>query len=246
MNIRTALVLLLVLASVSAHATCTLIDSRVQNSAASSATTVLSGDFTAVQAGDTLIGVIGNGEGGTTTIGVSDGTSSFSEAATPTAYAGANGQIGLYYLLSSVATGGVTYTITYGAARTYRSVAMFQFRCTDTVSFGSIASAAATSAAPSSGNLVVPTGDVLAIGGVFTFSGANLSAVSPQINGVAADGFINADYTLGFYRAISTGFTGAATATLGGSDQWGALLGYFTVGEVSGPTGSLLLRRRRG
>lgn len=226
--IRLALWLLCIVC-IPAHASYTFIASHAVNIAASGGTLVFAGDFT-VQAGDLMIAVDGNLEGGATSLSLSDGTSTFTQAATPQAFGGGAAQIAMHYLLSSVATGSVTYTLTYGAARTYRSMVIFQFRPSAPVTFGSATSASGTSTAISSGNLPVSGSDILAIAAAFSFNTANMAALSPLINGVAADGQANNSYTLAWYRAAAAGFTGAATATFGSSDDWGALLGYFRIG----------------
>lgn len=238
------ILLILCLFALPAHAGFTLIASHASNNSSSSTTMVFSGNFPSVVAGDLIVAVAGNGDGGATTLSLSDGTSTFTQAATPQGYASANGQISIHYLLASVATGAVTYTLTYGAARTYRSLAIFQFRPSDVVTFGDVVQAQGTGTAISSGNVTATGSDILGVGGAFTYNTSNLSSISPLINGVAADGQANNSYTLGFYRAIGAGFTGAASATLGGSDQWGASFAYFRIG-AGGPSSTLMIKRRR-
>lgn len=207
----------------------------------SDSTLVFTAPFT-VQAGDLIVAIVGNIESGNTgAIAVSDGTSTFNSDHSPLGYTGES-ELAFRYLLSSVATGAVNYTVTYAGSRAYRVGVLLQVRPSAPCAFVGSVVGGATSGTPnlSSGNKTIPTGDVLCIGGCSTYNVANLTSITPRINAVAADGQANANYVAAWYRAVSTGFTGAATATLSGNDLAATLFGAF---EISGGGGTN--RRRR-
>lgn len=212
-----------------------LIDSFGSLNSESGDTRSLIGDFPGVQAGDLMVFML-RWDGDPTTISVTDGTSEFSVGLEPTLVGGSC--FAFLYLPASVATGSPTYTYTLGAARTYRTFAMLQFRPSAAATFGGIVSNSGNGTAASSGNLVVSGSDILAIGGLNAFNQATSS--NHSINGVAADGALTPQYAALWHKTFSENFTGAASASLPNSDTWGALLAYFRIGDsVEGVDGDL-------
>jgi hypothetical protein len=176
--------------------------------------------ITGVQAGDS-VAVWLKWEGGSTTTTMSDGTSSLTGA---TARNHANGGLSgrWFYLLSSVATGSVTYTCTWGASRDFKRLIGFVFRPTGTVTFntGTDASSSGASTAVTSGNYsTTGSGSWAVLGGFGEFNVVTLS--TNLINGGAADGVTNAGVCEAWYKILSATFTGgASSATQSTSDDW--------------------------
>lgn len=185
---------------------------------AGSSTTITS-NVASVAAGDTVI-VEAINDNSQDTMSVSDGTSSLTGL---TLNSVSVLRHKTFYLLSSVATGTVTYTVTYGAptATTNRGILVYVFRASGgTVSFDQdnrgnefFGTTIAT------GNITTTGTDELVVVGHF-----NSSAVVPtsqQINGVAADGTHaeGSDLLHQWYRIVSSTFTGQGTGTMGSSGR---------------------------
>jgi hypothetical protein len=224
----------------------TLVSSHISVNAASAASLVYTGNITSVQAGDLVVACLGNLEGTPTTYSLSDGTSTFSLATGSDEVFGAGAaHIETHYLLASVATGSPTYTLTYGAARTYRVMGIYVFRPTAAVSVGNSSSSSGTGTAISSGNITVSSSDLIAFACAGTIN--TTAAPSPiTINGVAATGSLHSNYFTVWYAEAAAGYTGAAAGTIS-SDSWGANVTAFTIGAGGG--GSTIVNRestRRG
>ena len=202
------------------------------NGSSGSATT-LAASVASVQAGDVAIVGIKWEDGGPGTVTCSDGTSSLTEyAPAEQGVGGADQWIDMFYLLSSVATGTVTYTVTFNAARTWRGICAMAWRPSAAASLdGTAVQNDGTSAVVNSGNITTTGADGLAVGFYGEF-GRTFSSV--LINGVAvAQSVTNSasgQKDQMFARTYSAGFTGAASGGLDASEQWNVGLLAFNIG----------------
>lgn len=189
--------------------------------------------LTGVTAGDLIVGVAKwEGTNVATLNSVSDGTTSMTLDALGTLnHANNDLNSRMFYLLSSVASGSLTYTMTLSASRPFKQLAVARFTYTGTASRN--AANQTTVTAPGapwtvvSGN-ISPSGTELVVcgfwGNYFTNTPSN-----HLINGVAEDGiFGTANGTQGWYRLLSTGFTnGQATLDEGaGIDANGHIIAF--------------------
>ena len=190
----------------------TKVDQNSNINNASGVTTVAVSTTVNVNAGE-LVAVIVFHEGAPQTISVSDGTSSLTPG---TKVNHSNGDLSgqWFYILSSVATGAVTYTATFGAAVNFPEIMMYRASYTGTASFDAQIGQETnpSNTATTSGNLTATGTDNITFCGVANYSGNTLS--SPLVNGVAATGsFLDGFDSMAFYRTTTSGFTGACTAT---------------------------------
>jgi hypothetical protein len=159
-------------------------------------------------------------EGATTTVTVSDGTTSLTQ--TPSGLIShANGDLNgsLFYLPSSVASGSVTYTATFGASRPFRQIMMMEFSGAGTKSADGNNEGSGTSAAVSSGTITTAGTDVVVVGtsGIYF----NITTFGEQVGGVAADGRLGTQDASMWYRILTATMTsGQATGTLSSSREW--------------------------
>lgn len=149
----------------------------------------------------------------TTTISVSDGTTSFT-GATKRVHSDTTHTCQWFYLLSSVASGSVTYTATLGAARTVVHIRVFEYSYTGALTFdqeNSAESAGGTTALTTGNITTTGTDEVVLAGWV---AGGGMSSSAEQINGVAATHAL-ADGAGGkaWDRIATATFTGQGTAT---------------------------------
>lgn len=207
---------------------------------AATGTGVLSGD---------LVVIFVTWEGATTTVSATDGTTSF----TPDAFGvldnpGSSGEphSAFLYLLSSVATGAPTYTVTFGASRAFRNVIVTYF----TPSGGSVSRVAANGTAGStgapltdvnSGSITVTGTDGLAFGAYGEY-GSTMTAASLKINGVAADRYQQiATNTSVWTKTYGAGFTGNALGTLNTANRYNLQILAFEIGAAPPPSARKLL-----
>jgi hypothetical protein len=178
--------------------------------------------LTDVVAGDLI--VVWVGEFATNcTISVSDGTDSLTATTRYGSYAYGE----FFYLLSSTATGTVTYTATCTD-----SVHLLVQACRTTPAQvveldGTPTGATGTSTTASSGNITVAGTPNIVFGGVIDFNGGVLS--SPVINSSAAE--VSEKYASNYSYIMATdsaaGFTGAAGCTISASEGWiAAVIGF--------------------
>lgn len=161
------------------------------NNASAGSTTTITVQLTGVTAGDTIVlGV--KWEGATTTATCSDGTSSLS-GGTVVDNAG-NGDLSskMFYLLSSVASGTVTYTVTLGAARSFKNAVAARWSHTGgTVAFDAEATGGGddnvNTTSHTSGATLTTTGSAN-IAVAFYASYGDATNSTPQINSVNNDG----------------------------------------------------------
>ena len=142
-----------------------------------------------------------------------------------------------FYLIGSVATGDVTYTATWSVGNgVYRNIVAYAYTppAGSLVSLdGTAVGASGTDNAPNSGNITTTGTDGVAFGSYAEY-GATLT--SPLISGVAADNSQGtASKCLVWAKAYSSGFTGAATGSLGASERWVCQIIAFNA-VVSGGT----------
>lgn len=187
---------------------------------ADSSTTSITVQLTTVTAGNVIV-LHAKHEGSPTTITVSDGTTSFT-AATKVNHGNNDLSGQFFYLLSSVASGTVTYTVTFAAARGFRGVVVMEFTRTGTAAFDTEPTgggSSGTGGTITSGNMTTSVADSLVLGGYSNYGSESLATI--QINGVNAGGIRGDDGATGdpqtahcqWYRIPTATFTGAATAT---------------------------------
>jgi len=167
--------------------------------------------LTGVAAGNLIVIYVG-WEGATTTVSVSDGTSSFTGL---DATSGAGGDLwGRWFYLLSSTSGNKTYTVTYGASRSYRRVAVMEFNSSNTWALDagpSVGSVAGTN--PTSGNITTTGSEVVALGACINY-GSNTSE-SQTIGGSASAGNVQTeagDSIVMWYR-IATVSNGSAVSS---------------------------------
>lgn len=191
------------------------------NTTAGSSTTATV-QLTSVSAGHMIAVFVGH-EGAPTTITVSDGTTSLTAR---TKVNHANGDLSgqWFYLLSSVASGTVTYTATFGAARASKKMHAFRFTVTGTAGYDSEPTGGGQQTNPSStshttGATWTTSQSVCAVlCSYVNYSGENTS--NRQINGVAETGNTSTggggNGDVAWYRILSSTFaSGAGTCTTG-------------------------------
>jgi hypothetical protein len=179
--------------------------------------TTLSVTLTGVAPGSLVVAYVKWEDTAASTVTLSDGTSAF----TPdTRVSAANGDLHgqFFYLLSSTASGTVTYTATWSAARPYRKLMIYEFSYNGgTVAFDSSNRATGTSGTLSSGNITTTGADEIVLGAYGEYSTNNTT--TERINGVAADQVLRASYASMWSKSFTAPFTGAATAS-GNSHPW--------------------------
>lgn len=179
---------------------------------------------TSVAAGNLAV-VMCKWEGGSTTTSVSDGTTTLT-AGTAIDHGTADLHSRMFYIPSSVASGTVTYTITFGAARKFLSMHVWVYSYTGTAVLDvepTGGGGTGTSQALSSGNFTTTgtaTNGELIIAFYAAFSSAGITV--QQVNGVTADRTLGADGNScdSWASRFSATFTGAATATISSSHEW--------------------------
>lgn len=223
-----------------AEAAFTFVNSGENGSSASN--TSLQATVTGVHAGD-LVVILAKWENGDTTVSASDGTSSFTDAlsgnhAVGTAGAGEPNVTALY-LLSSVTSGSVTYTVTWGAARPWKDVIVAVYTPgSGTLSLDGTANknvGAGTSL--TTGNITTSGTDGIAFA-LYGEYGTGLD--SEKINGLVADrtivgGVVNQSEI--WIKSYTSGFTGQGTATLNSSNNWAAAILAFKLTASGGGGG---------
>ena len=176
-----------------------------------------------VAAGDTLAAWCGHeGANGTFAVAKTTGGNDFTfdaEDEENHSNGDLNGSWG--YLLSAAADATFTGRFT-SSSREFRRIIILQFRpdSGDTVSKDGSAAGQGTSTAANSGNFTTAGTDGMACGGYKEYTSATTS--SELINGGAATEPTGSpvNFTSAWYAAYSSGFTGAASATVGANAAW--------------------------
>jgi len=173
-----------------------------------------------------LIVVWAKYEGATTTVTISDGTTSLTPRTTR-AHANSDLHGQFFYLPASVASGSVTYTATWSAARTYKALIAFEINPTGTAVYDTEALNSGTSIAVTSGNITTAAADSVVLAGYSNYTVDIMSVRT--INTVANDNNRAADNTTGattirscvWENVFTSTFTGAADALLPNStSEW--------------------------
>lgn len=149
---------------------------------------------------------------------VSDGTTTFTTQ-TEQHTGNSGNSIRSFYLLASVASGTLTYTVTYSGTPTSRSLTVYVFTPSSAASLdGFNATETIATTAGVSGNITTTGTDELCFGSQVN-ENASASSVE-KVNGVAATAVINSgtNHTL-WYTTPSATFTGQATETIGSSTR---------------------------
>ncbi|HEY3517735.1 MAG TPA: cytochrome c peroxidase, partial [Gammaproteobacteria bacterium] len=196
---------------------------------ADGAGTALSVQLTGVQAGSLLVAYT-KWEGSATPVSVSDGTSTFTADTLNSAAGGdLNGQFS--YLLSSSASGNVTYTATWGSARSYRKLIVYEYtQSGGVVTFDVSNRATATTGSLNSGAITTTGTDEVVFGAYGEYDASNTA--NEQIGGQVADQVVRASYAAMWSKRFTAPFTGAATAT-GNSSTWlGNVIAFKRGGTV--------------
>jgi hypothetical protein len=204
---------------------------------------------TGVSAGN-LIVVLAKWEGaGGATCSVSDGTSSLTQDPDGIVEYGNNDLNGcMFYLLSSVASGSVTYTMTLSGARAFKQMSAGAFSYSGTATFEDSNRAAvainggdATYTAPA---ITIAGSELVTVAGYGNFTTQTPDART--INGVAADGFFgNADGTQCWYRLLGSGFTaGPAVIDMPTALATESLMFQIAFEITAGAASTLLLERQ--
>ncbi len=183
------------------------------NNNAGSATTIATPALAGINVGDFIfVAVVGEN---IPTISVSDGTSSLSPLGQIN-FGDSTGTMQGFYLLSSVASGTVTYTATYSGSTAHRAIIIWAWTPTGAVTFDQGTAAETTgSTSGNSGNVTTVGSDDLAIG--YSLAGDGGTASSQQINGSAYDQTSATYEGLTFWwKTYGAPFTGAATFTNSG------------------------------
>jgi len=199
---------------------------QANGAGASESSTTIDVSLTGVTAGN-LICIFVKHEGASTTINVSDGTSSFAAGSSYVSHGGGDLHVQCFYLLASAASGSVTYTATFGAGRAWRRVVVMEFAYTATATFTDGNGSAGDGTAPTTGDITAANNSVV-FAGYGEYGGTTISTF--DWNSLAAGGSM--DYTgdtdgvyggaCAWYRIVgaSDEGTGPATAALAISDTY--------------------------
>jgi hypothetical protein len=189
----------------------------------STLTVTLSG--TSVVAGDLVVVAAACASSGTVNQ-ISDGTTNLTLL---TADVNATDQVTIGYLLSSVATGLLTYTVTYSASVSQRECHVYVFNPAGASSSldaerhdGLSASGTAVDS-----NAITTTGTDEAVV-CFCYHDTGAAMTAKQINSVAFDGTLDpAGNMSSWYKIFTSTFTGNGTGTLPGATRWMAPIAAF-------------------
>lgn len=194
-----------------------------------------------VQAGDLLVCWVKH-EGTPTTIAVADtgsGNSFTFDAEDKEDHSNNDLSTSFGYVLEATADASFTGRLTLGAARTFRTIQVWQFRpdTGEVFTKDQSNSAQGSSGSINSGNITTTGDDVAVLGGYGEHVGNNSSA--HQIGGVNATAVMQsqtagANFTASWYRILSATMTnGAATCTNTDADWTGAIIAFKS--ESAGP-----------
>ncbi len=179
--------------------------------------TTLSVQLTNVKAGSLLVAFVKWEGAASSTVTLSDGTSSFTADALNSA---ANNDLygRFFYLPASTASGTVTYTATWSAARPFRRILIYEYSYSGgTVAFDGSNRATATSGSLTSGNVTTTGNDEVVFGAYGEYSSS--TTTGERIGGVLADQAVRSGFASMWSKRFTAPFTGAATAT-GNSSTW--------------------------
>lgn len=200
--------------------------------------TTLTFTISGVSIGD-LVVVTAKWETTDTTISVSDTASTFVDALVGVHKVDAGGAATtILYTLASATSGVVTYTVTWGVAKTFRDIGGMAYTPPSLPSLdGTAVSTIGSSTACSSGNITTTSVDGLGFG-YYGETGGVPNVATASINGVVNEQIVtfgsNARGEL-WSRSYSAGFTGAATMTIV-SNPWSCgVVAFKPSGVVASP-----------
>ena len=165
------------------------------------------------------------------TVTLSDGVSTFT-ADTLNSAANSDLHGRFYYLLASSASGTVTYTATWSAAKSYRKLLVYRYTYGGTVSFDGSNRATAASGSLNTG-AIATTGSNEVVFGAYGEYAAN-NTTTERVNGLAADQVLRAGFASMWSKTFNVPFTGSATAA-NNSLPWIGNIIAFKNTVVSGP-----------
>lgn len=198
--------------------------------------TTITVQLTTVTAGHLIVIFAGAAAVTSTTVSVSDGTTAFTLTPQGVQANAGNACFGsFHYLLSSVASGTVTYTATFGAAKTNGVIYAFEYSYTGTPAFDveNVASSNGGTTALTTGNVTTTGSDEVLLVGVVsnTFGGA---ITSPTIDGTAGTHATQEAGPLSeVYDLAKTGVTVGGGGTMWNS-SWVALIASFKATAAGG------------
>lgn len=180
-------------------------------------------DVTLTLTAGSVIQIVGKWEGAngaTPTVAKTDGSNPFTLRPVKDH---SNGDLHLVtgYLLTHTMSGSTTLRLTLSAARPYKRFLVIEHTHSGTAVFDVSATAeddgSGSDATVNSGNVTTTGTEEICIGAYGEYSGNTTSA--EQINGVNADGKVTASFATAWHRVVGATFTGAATATVAGSNH---------------------------
>lgn len=189
---------------------------------------------TGVLAGDLVVAYANDNGGVQSPITISDGTTSLTPLTEVTISTVVESQI--FYLLSSVASGSVTYTATWNANVSTPSLAVYVFTPSGTVVFDQANQAGGAGVTTkSSGNITTTGTDEL----VFGAQQGESAYISLTINGSAPTALVGTgSFRLG-YLAFGSTFTGDCFATQTSAGRLAAHIASFKITGGGAPVPSI-------
>ena len=203
----------------------TFVQSASANGDGSSTTLAVS--LTGVGSGNLIVVYAGFFNEATTSMSVSDGTSTLTGLTQR--HAGTNNHDGQWFYLLTANSGNLTYTVTYGAARSFRRIWVGEYSYTGTASFDveNFNNSDVTNVL--AGGVITTTGtDELVLSSHQCHVGAHIS--SPQFDSVAADRTTqigsNADV---WDRILTATVSNKEASGTAGSAQWLSITASFII-----------------
>jgi hypothetical protein len=203
---------------------------------AAGATTVAT-TVTGVGAGNLVVIYTGNNQPATMT--VDDGGSDTPTQDTINTGSGSV-RTQFHYILSSVASGSVTYTCTFDVSASNRLIMVYVFSYTGTCTFDQANRDGAASSPPvASGNITTTGTDEMCFGGLYSEGNQDMTAL--QINGTNVTAQVDNDRGTLSYLAFGSTFTGQFTANQAVTSRWNAgLIAFKNAGGGGGGGPSII------
>lgn len=206
-----------------------------------------------VAAGDLLVALVKH-EGATTSLAVAKttgGNAHTFDAGDKVTHSNTDLEGSFGYVLSATADATFTGRFTLGAARTFVSLIIHQFRpdAGETVSKDTSNTGQGNGTTPTSGNVTTTGTDEAGLGGYCEYVGNASSA--HQINGVNADGVTTtnptANFTAAWYRLLTATFAGGHANCTNSTGDWICnVIAFKSVAAAGGVTYPELERGIRG
>lgn len=192
-----------------------------------------------------LVAVQVKWEGGDTTVTCSNSSTASTWV---DAFAGAHvtdanaATVTMCYTLALVPSGSLTFTATFGAARTFTDVGAMVYTPSAAAATDGGHQAIGTSATVNSGNITTTGTDGVAFGG-FGETGAGVTIAGCAINSVTRDQvlqFGSGPRSAIWSKSYAAGFTGAATCAFASGGAWNAGVVAFKISGGAPPTAKRL------